>query len=301
MVQMQPLQHRNGALLPFMFDNIPVRGKVLRLPNLTDQIQALAADESELARLLGELLASAALLAFDLKTAADVTLQIHGDGKLPLLVAQCSRDGILRAYAKKEGPVTPADVKEAQAEAERVFAVTFDTVETGERYQSFVPIQSLAIQESIEAYFERSAQLKTCIRVFCGVDAYGKTSCGAMFLQAMPSKITVSDDDWKRLGFILDTLKLEEILPGALSETDLLLRLFAEDTVRVFPPHTLTFVHRASRARMENALISLGAETCRELIAEGPIEMTCEFTGTKEIFTLDDLKALFGDGWGYTN
>lgn len=290
-------QQLHGTLLPFMLDNIPVRGKVLRLPNITEQIKALEHGEDQVARLLAELLAAAVVFTFDLKNKANVTLQVHNHGShLPLLVAKCNYKGVLRAYAQKSGDVdgdTPAE------NAESVFVVTVDYGSDSEGVQSIVPIKTGSIGQSVETYFEQSAQLPTYFRVFTGVDGQGRTSAGAVFLQAMPHKEPVSDDDWRRMGIVLSTIRPAEILPGNLSEEDLLRRLFAEDTVRVFDHQPLAFTAQGSRKRMLDALASLGVEECRDILDEsgGIITMTDEYSGAEETFTEGDIAEIFGETW----
>lgn len=290
-----------GTLVPFMFDNMPARGKLIRLPNLTDQIGALHSGEDAVARLLAEMLAAAAMFTFDMKEKAHVTLQIHNpDSKLPLLVAKCSPQGALRAYAKKDGPLTDDEVAQAHA-ADSVFAVTVDLGKGGELAQSMVPIDTASISQSVETYFAQSAQLPTYFRVFTGTDDKGRTSAGALFLQAMPGKEAISEDDWRRLGLILSTIQPEEILPGKVGEHQLLRRLFAEDTVRVFPEQELKFTAEAARPRMAKALYDLGAQECRSILDEdengGSLTMTDEYSGAQEVFTEADLKEIFGDAW----
>lgn len=288
---------RGGIILPFMFDNIPVRGKLLRLDNITDQIPSLTKGEDEVARLMAEMVTSAAVFAFDLKGKANVTLQIHSESDLPLLVAKCNHDGILKAFAHKKGEDKLNTDNVHPTNKESVFAVSVQYAGSDQPIQSMVPIQSTSISASVGAYFEKSAQLRTFFQVFTGV-VNGKTSCAAMFLQAMPEEEIVSEDDWRRLGMVMGTVKPEEVLSPDISETELLARLFSvDDTVRIFDAHPLFFNKQSSRKRMAQALKNLGVESCRELLAEGPIEMTDEYAGTKEIFNEADLKEIFGADW----
>jgi molecular chaperone Hsp33 len=115
----------------------------------------------------------------------------------------------------------------------------------------------------------------------------------------MPHKEPVSDDDWRRMGIVLSTIRPAEILPGNLSEEDLLRRLFAEDTVRVFEHQPLAFTAQGNRKRMLDALASLGVEECRDILDEsdGTITMTDEYSGAEETFTEGDIAEIFGETW----
>jgi molecular chaperone Hsp33 len=221
-------------------------------------------------------------------------LQVHSPGPLPLLIAKCNWEGTLRAYAKKDGEdITKEDIRRATGD-QSIFAVTVDFGREGENYQSFVPIKSTSISASVEAYFEQSAQLRTAFRVYTTVEE-GKTSAAAVFLQAMPERGgQLADDDWKRLNLLLDTITEAEILSPKISEKGMLIRLFGmDDIIRVFEPQKLYFKEEANRKRMARALKSLGQATCTDLLEDGQIEVTDEYSGKTEVFTKDDIDALF--------
>lgn len=298
----------HGTVLPFMFDNMPIRGKVVRIEHINDHVKSLLLGDKAIADLLAQMLVSATVMVYDLKEKANVTLQVHSQGKLPLLVAKCSHKGTVRAYAQKDHkepkPMSADDVaKSTQDEGMFVISVDFGPGTTP--YQSVVPIKGGNISSAMEDYFARSAQLDTHLKVFTETDKAGRTSCGAMFLQAMPPqggdaalpahKEKVSADDWRRMGIILSTLQPAEILPGKLSEKDVLVRLFAEDTVRVFPHQELTFRPDSTRQRMAEALVSLGEEEVRNIIEQegGKLTIEDEFSGVAETFTLTDIDTIF--------
>lgn len=297
--------HSHGTLLPFMLDNIAVRGKIVRIENLNNHVKALTLGDDGIAKMLSELLVASAVLAFDLKENANVTLQIHSDGDLPLLVAKCNRNGVIKAFAEKPHlGVVPEETINKSGEIDSVLVVTIDFGPGSEPYQSMVPVRTTSISRSVEDFFTDSAQLKTYFRVFTGSDKQGRTSCGAVFLQAMPAHggkdaKHVSDDDWRRMALLLSTLRSEEILPGKISEEELLGRLFAEDTVRIFPEQNLSFTQASDRERMAQALLKMGADECRALLAEhdGKITVEDEYTGASESFTEADLKIIFADDW----
>jgi molecular chaperone Hsp33 len=290
----KPRKAHHGVVQSFMFDNIPVRGKLLRLSNITDHVPSLEVGENDMALLMAELVTSAVCFATDLKGKAYVTLQVHSPGPLPLLIAKCNWEGTLRAYAKKDGEdITKEDIRRATGD-QSIFAVTVDFGREGENYQSFVPIKSTSISASVEAYFEQSAQLRTAFRVYTTVEE-GKTSAAAVFLQAMPERGgQLADDDWKRLNLLLDTITEAEILSPKISEKGMLIRLFGmDDIIRVFEPQKLYFKEEANRKRMARALKSLGQATCTDLLEDGQIEVTDEYSGKTEVFTKDDIDALF--------
>lgn len=287
-----------GIMRPFVFEHLPIRGRLMRIPNVTDQVNALDLGDTGLAQTLSEMLVAAVVLAFDMKDKANITLQITSDGDIPLLLAKCNYKGVLRAFAKKDADVKEDD-KPLREKDKSVFTVTVDYGRGQESYQSIVPIDAASVGKAIENYFQQSSQLKTLFKVFTDTDDKGRTSCGAMFLQALPHKEEVSADDWRRMKLLLSTLHAHEVLPGEVKEIELLQRVFAEDDVRVFPKESIGFADSSNRERMAEALKSIGIEECRTLLEQenGEFTMTDEYTGQSEAFTESDLREIFKDEW----
>tara|TARA_R110000868_G_scaffold218576_1_gene468867 strand:+ start:6240 stop:7139 length:900 start_codon:yes stop_codon:yes gene_type:complete len=284
----------SGIIQPFIFDNMPVRGMVLRINNLSEHVPCLSAETNFINKALAEMLAASAVLTHDLKNKANVTLQIQSQGPVPLLVSQCDKNGSLRAYAKINDDADTQKLNYKNLiEENAIFAVSVEQGEgkTKNIYQSLVGLNKTSVSSSVEQYFNDSVQLNTYFKVTIG-EQDGKLSCGCIFLQALPEK-EPNLDDWRRIAIILTTMKEEEILPGSISEQELLGRLFAEDKVRVYAPHDLHFASAQTRERMVKALLSLGEDQCKDLLKEGPIVMMCEFSGTEESFTHEDIRNIF--------
>jgi molecular chaperone Hsp33 len=97
------------------------------------------------------------------------------------------------------------------------------------------------------------------------------------------------DDAWRRVQLLGDTLRPEEI--QALSDRDILRRLFAEDDVRLFEPAPVFFRCRCSRERVTSMLRALGAEEVRSVLAEqGKVEVRCDFCNRAYIFDSVDTE-----------
>ena len=287
-----------GVMRPFVFEHLPLRGRLMRVPNVTEHVNALSLGDDNLGQTLCEMLVAAVVLAFDMKDKANVTLQITSDGDIPLLLAKCNYKGVLRAFAKKANE--KADPKKTlKSDSKSVFTVTVDYGRGQEAYQSIVPIDADSVSKAIEDYFQKSSQLKTLFKVFTGTDKAGRMSCGAVFLQALPAKETLPGDDWRRMKILLSTLHAHEVLPGDVKEIELLQRLFAEDDVRVFPRQEIGFAESSNRERMAEALKSIGAAECRDLLKQenGKFTMTDEYTGHSEAFTEEDMREIFGQEW----
>lgn len=289
-------QTTDAVLLPFTFDNIPVRGKILHIKNIDHQVQTLDTEEPAVSQALAELLTSAVMFNSDLKTPAYVNFQIqsfNNEGQIPLMIAQCDVENNLRAYVKRSKKVTTENFADVFSKKDSFTVTVSDT--KNQQYQSVVALDDQSISSTMEAYYDLSMQTKTYLRTFTHVEE-GETSTGAIFLQQRGGE-QVLEDDWNRLGLILDSIKSSEIMPGTLSQEGLLLRLFAEDNVRIHDPEAYAFNAGAHRSRMEKALLSLGAEQCKDILKAGPLEIEDQFSGQKETFTEENLQELFGEAW----
>lgn len=285
-----PMQN---SLLPFAFENIPVRGRLLRLYNIEQHAPSLTQAAPVIAQATTDMLAASALMAYDLGDNATVTLQIQSaNPAVPLMVARTTHGGGLRAYAQSQQGVAPLTFEMiADGDTPALLAVTVDynanpTRKNNEPYQSIVALRAPSVSVSLAHYFNHSVQLPTLLHTFTHNNGH---TCGALFLQALPTPAPLDEDIFRRLTLLLNTLTASEFLAPTTTPHTLLNRLFAEDTLRVFDEQPLHFAEENPRARMLTALISLGAQTCQNLLSQGPIEMTDDFTGRTEIFTATDL------------
>jgi len=100
----------SDRLLKFLFHDAPVRGEVVRLAEVWQQVIEHHDYPAPVLALLGQMTAAAALLAANIKFNGALSLQIEGDGPVRLLVVECQPDFRLRATAKlrADAPV-PAD------------------------------------------------------------------------------------------------------------------------------------------------------------------------------------------------
>jgi molecular chaperone Hsp33 len=100
------------------------------------------------------------------------------------------------------------------------------------------------------------------------------------------------DDAWRRVQLLGDTLRGEEL--QALSDREILRRLFAEDDVRLFESTPVFFRCRCSRERVVGMLRSLGAAEIRSVLAErGEVEVRCDFCNRAYRFDPVDVEQLF--------
>jgi molecular chaperone Hsp33 len=277
------------ALTRFVFEYAPVKGGIVQLDEVWKTIQSHADYPAPLRKVLGELLAAAALLTSNIKFEGSLVLQLHGDGPVRLIVVEATSEHTLRATAKWTGEV-PEGTLAAMLGHGR-FVMTLDQSQTGKQnYQGIVPLAGETTAEVLAHYMQSSEQLDTRIYL-----AASEQRVAGMLLQRMPDQQGMDADAWNRAAILADTIRPEELL--GVSANDLLMRLFHEETLRRFEQEPLAFACSCSREKVAGMLQSLGKEEVDSILAErGEIEIACEFCGREYRFDAVDAAQLFTAG-----
>ena len=293
------------TLQKFIFDNAAVRGEFVELSTTWSDIQQRHDYPSAVKTVLGEMLAACALLSANLKFNGAIIMQIHGDGPVRLLVAECDSDLRLRATAKLgEGIIVPDDASLTEllnVIGKGRFVITLDPLDKmpGQQpYQGIVPLVGEDMATVIENYMLRSEQLDT--KLWLAAD--GHISRG-MLLQKLPrhsgkddQSVQASEEEdletWTRAVVLGGTLKQEELLSTDI-ET-LMNRLFWEETIRVFDPLHPTFYCGCTREKVGNMLKMLGSDEVDSALVElGQLSVNCDFCGKHYAFDKIDCAQLF--------
>jgi molecular chaperone Hsp33 len=273
------------AVIPFVFESLPVRGALVQLENTWQRMQRDHDYPGPVTDVLGHSAAATALIAQSLKFDGTITFQINSNGPLSMLVMQSTDDLDLRGMASAQ------DIGGNMAFADLVAgarcAVTVDSGAMEQPYQGIVEISPDSLAASLENYFARSVQVPSHLHLE-GDDV----KCGGILLQQMPDESPTLEDDWRRLGLLAKTLRAEDLAEGA--SHDLLHKIFAEDDVRAFRPRGARFRCRCSRRKVEEVLRLLGEkETQAACEAQGNVEVTCEYCGRLRVFDAVDVARVF--------
>lgn len=277
----------------FIFDNTDVRGELASLEESYAHVLAKHTYPEPVAALLGELLAAASLLVNTLKFDGLLVLQARSKGPIPLLMVECSSDRELRAIARYEADQIHSGATFQELMPEGVLALTVDPNE-GQRYQGLVALDGVTLAECFSNYFVNSAQLPTRFWLY----ADGQRARGMLLQQLPADRITDTDEreaSWQHVVALASTLTAEELL-GLDNET-ILNRLYHEEQVRLFDATDLQFKCSCTRARSEQALVSLGLADLQLLLAEkeGAIEIDCQFCNERYLFNDADIVQMFAD------
>lgn len=268
----------------FMLENADTRGEWVHLDNAWQEMLARADYPPAVQKVLGEALAASVLLSATIKHKGSMILQIRGDGPVHLLVIQATPEGHVRGLARWSAEPENDTLQAVFGTANIV--ITLEAQNDNERYQGIIALEGDKLSDALEQYFMQSEQLPT--RLWLHSDAH--TSAGIL-LQRLPGN-EQSDDDWERVGMLLDTLTAEELV--GVEPDALIFRLFHEETPRLFDARDLKFQCSCSLGKIESTVKGLGETEARAIIAEqGKIEVNCQFCNRQYVLDDIDITRLF--------
>lgn len=294
----------NDLVQPFQIESSHLRGRMVRLGTEIDTILTKHAYPEPVARFLAETVTLAVLLSSMLKYEGVFTLQTKGDGPISLMVADVTSAGDIRAYAQfDEAALAKAadDVAIAPAPAllgKGHIAFTVDQGADTDRYQGIVELYGKTLADCVQHYFRQSEQIETGVTVAVERDEEGHWRTGGIMLQRLPEPntpgpATDTEDDWRRAMILLTTVTSEELTAPELLPSQVLMRLFHEDGVRVWSPNMLRFGCRCSRDKVSGMLSRLPRKEVESMKVDGVVEVTCQFCSTAYRFDDAQLKAVY--------
>jgi molecular chaperone Hsp33 len=281
-----------GELRRFVLDAHPVRGHWVQLGEAWRELHGHQGHPQAVAALLGESVTAAVLLAATLKFQGTLTLQLAGNGRVGLLVAQCTHDFRLRGVARVDSaPVTGDGFHDLVGDGR--LTVTIESEERAARYQGIVPLAGASLAASLENYFATSEQLPT--RLALAADGEG---AAGLLLQKLPAPASGEAEGaeaqriWEDLEAGMLLLPQELLLHGGADAT--LRSVFATHDCRLFAGQKVRFECRCSTGRVESVLRSLGPEEVRAVLEEqGAVTVTCEFCQRQYRYDAIDVERLF--------
>lgn len=290
----------SDRLLKFLFQAAPVRGGLVRVDSAWRQMVELHDFPPVVTRLLGEMVAAAALLATNIKFNGALIMQVHGDGPVKLLVVECQPDLAMRATAKLGDEPIDAEASMRQLinrGGRGRFAITLDPRDPlpGQQpYQGIVPLDGESMAAVLEAYMRQSEQLETRL-----VLAANDRASAGLLLQRLPehggTNVPTDTDAWDRATTLAATLRSEELLE--LPPETLLRRLYGQEQIQPQSTFMPRFACTCSRERIGRMLLSLGREEVDSIIDEmRVVTVTCDFCSRSYSFDVVDVAQLFASG-----
>ena len=269
----------------FLFDDLDIRGAVVHLGSVWQQLLTHRNYPAPVVELLGQMSITTLLLADNLKQAGRLTIQLRGDGPVTLLVIDCDETLNLRCMAQHGEHIEAASLIDLLGKGQLMISLDMPTMR--EPYQSIVPIVGNSIAEVFEHYLTHSEQLAS--RFFLTASASG---AAGLFVQRMPAAEQRDADGWARIEALASTVKPEELLD--LPSEDLLTRLFHQETVRLFDARPVTNIVPENRGKIGTMLLSLGREEVYGVLKERGVIIILDDLGNREYrFEKADIDELF--------
>lgn len=238
---------------------------------------------------LGRALSGAALLGSTLKQGQRTAIKFEGSGPLRKLIVEIDWDGALR------GTVAVPD-----AMAENVPAVIgragFLTVTRDlglkEPYSGMVQLTTSEIAEDLAYYLTDSEQIPSAVGLGVSLAEDGQIAAsGGFLIQSLPP----SDEDAveKIMSAIAELPPLSSLLQQGTTPEQLLELLLAGVEHHPLESTELFFRCGCSRDKVERAILSLGVDGLKKMIAEqGEASVTCEFCKQQYQFERSELETL---------
>ncbi len=275
-----------------LFEDVNARAVLVRLDRVLDEIFAETTYPPAVQVLLAESLLVVAMLSSGIKFDGRISLQLQSTGPISLLLADCSEEGGLRGIAQVDEQAELPDSPEvlfATLVGAANLVLTLEPADGGQRWQGIVPLEGEGLHEAIEAYFQRSEQLLTRVKLAVGV---GQAS--ALMIQQMPGQHD-DPDGWNRLEHLIATVRADELLEPDVKR--LLDKLFHQETRRVFPARSLQFHCPCTRERVLGVLQGLGTDELQDMASQQEtVEVRCQFCNRAYHFDEFDLNAIIQSG-----
>ncbi len=307
------------AVLPFEIKPLGVRGRVVRLGGILDDILNRHDYPMAASAILAEAVALVAMFGAMLKFNGKFILQTSTDGPVSMLVADFVSPDQVRGYARVDVDALARLEADGAVTAKSVIgnghlAMTVDQGEDMERYQGIVGLDNATLVDAAHDYFRQSEQIPTLLRLASGplvgrAGQQDKWRAGAIMIQHLPEDGGISpmpvysgddpsgngepevdeDDNWRKAKLLLETVEDHELIDPLLSSERVLYRLFHEDGVTVYPELKLQRYCSCSADRLKGILANMPADDKAHMAEDGKIDVKCEFCSASYRFDADEI------------
>ncbi|MDA7423425.1 Hsp33 family molecular chaperone HslO [Thalassococcus lentus] len=299
----------DDTVLPFQLDQADIRGRIARLDGVLSGVLKQHAYPEPVEALIAEMALLTALIGQTIKLRWKLSLQVQTKGAVRMIATdyygpnEKGEPARIRAYASfDQDRITDQDPFTQLGEG--YFAILIDQGEGMQPYQGITPIAGNSLSDCASAYFAQSEQLPTSFALSYGrsTEAGGQEHwrAGGIMLQHMPKASPFAEgasgeegllqeadlvhgeegENWSRVNFHLDTVEDLELIGPSVSPDQLLVRLFHEESPRVFGAQSIRFGCTCSEDRVRQSLSIYSAKDIEKMTNEdGRVTADCQFCG----------------------
>ena len=312
----------DDTILPFQLDNADARGRVARLDGTLQKILAQHDYPTQVAALVAEAVLLTAMIGQTIGLRWKLSLQIRGDGPIRLIATDYYAAEVegepakIRGYASYDADrLAESDGTPFENIGKGMFAILIDQGTGMQPYQGITPLAGGSLASCAETYFAQSEQLPTKFEIAVAESAVpgedAKWRGGAVMLQHMPKAspyakdgatgedglLTGSDlvdgedgENWNRVSILLGSVELVELIGPHVSPDTLLVRLFHEETPRIFAAQPVTFGCTCGPEKVEQTMSIYSAKDIGHMTNdEGKVTADCQFCGAHFEFDPETL------------
>ena len=299
----------DDTVLPFQLDAADIRGRVARLDGVLSGILKQHDYPAQVEALVAEMALLTALIGQTIKLRWKLSLQVQTKGAVRMIATDYyapdaeGRSARIRAYASFDADKL-TDAAPFEQLGDGYFAVLIDQGPGTSPYQGITPVAGGSLAACAEAYFAQSEQLPTRFALSFGLSTEaGGTEhwrAGGVMLQHLPKAspfvatgegsgdVLVAQDivdgdsaeNWQRVNMLLDTVEDMELVGPSVSPDDLLVRLFHEESPRVYDSQSVRFGCTCSEERVRQTLSIYSTRDIEKMTTDdGRVTADCQFCG----------------------
>ncbi|MDO5756455.1 MAG: Hsp33 family molecular chaperone HslO [Rhodobacterales bacterium] len=300
----------DDTVLPFQLDSSNIRGRVARLDGALGGILKQHDYPPAVEALVAEMALLTALIGQTIKLRWKLSLQVQSKGPVRMIATDYygpqeeGEPARIRAYASYDASRLTDAAPFAQV-GEGYFAIMIDQGKGTTPYQGITPIAGGSLRACAEAYFAQSEQIPTSFALSFGrsTEKAGQERwrAGGVMLQHMPKASPLmtegsgeqgllqpadvapegeDGENWARANMLLSTVDDLELIGPSIAPTSLLLRLFHEESPRVFDAQPVRFGCTCSAERVRQSLSIYSTKDIQTMTTEdGRVTADCQFCG----------------------
>lgn len=312
----------DDTILPFQLDSSDIRGRVARLDSCLNQVLSQHNYPPVIEALVAEAVILTALIGQSIKLRWKLSLQIRGDGPARLIATdffaptEMGAAAKIRAFASFDESRLNPQADPFKQIGTGFFAVLIDQGEGTAPYSGMTPLAGQSLAECAGGYFAQSEQLPTRFVLSCGRASQPgqpeRWRAGGIMLQRLPKAsplvagvdgtedqrlITAddlseggADESWSRANILLDSVEEMELVGPRLPPSELLVRLFHQESPRIFQAQPVSFGCTCSPERVITSLsIYSDKDIAHMTTKDGLVTADCQFCGAHYTFDPKNL------------
>lgn len=286
----------NQRIHKFLSKDMTFRAAVVVATDVVREMQSIQNTYPVATMAVGRSMIAASLMASQLKSDQQVSLYFRGDGPLEMFFAEATHEGQVRGYTPQpqlELPLNEGEVSVGEAIGSGILSVVHSHPQQKSPQRGTVALQTGEVGEDVAYYLLQSQQVRSIVALGVKVNSYGLVQgAGGVMIELMPGcpEATVAqlEKNFSEAG------SLSEVIAEGKEAAELLSPYVKDlEMMELDHPYDLVYQCRCSRERLARALVLLGEDDVKEMIAKKePAKARCEFCGRAYEIDVSELSEL---------